>query len=58
MTPDTPTAAASAGRGRRIVATFAVTQTVGYGTLYYAFAVVLRSRRACETRRPSLRWTW
>ena len=27
--------------GWRIVATFAVTQTVGYGTLYYAFAVLL-----------------
>jgi MFS family permease len=28
--------------GWRIVATFAVTQTVGYGCLYYAFAVLLR----------------
>jgi predicted MFS family arabinose efflux permease len=29
------------GRARRIVAALAVTQTVGYGTLYYAFAVFL-----------------
>jgi MFS family permease len=28
-------------RGWRIVATFAVTQTIGYGCLYYAFAVLL-----------------
>ena len=28
--------------GWRIVAAFAVTQTVGYGTLYYTFAVLLR----------------
>ncbi|RKR93035.1 putative MFS family arabinose efflux permease [Micromonospora pisi] len=28
--------------GWRIVAAFAVTQTVGYGTLYYAFAVLLQ----------------
>jgi predicted MFS family arabinose efflux permease len=28
-------------RGRGIVATFAITQTIGYGTLYYAFAVFL-----------------
>jgi predicted MFS family arabinose efflux permease len=28
-------------RARRIVAALAVTQTVGYGTLYYAFAVLL-----------------
>ncbi|MET0419254.1 MAG: MFS transporter [Actinoplanes sp.] len=27
--------------GWRIVATFAITQTIGYGTLYYAFAVLL-----------------
>src|SRR2546430_10807164 len=30
------------GRGRRIVAALAVTQTVGYGVLYYAFAVLLQ----------------
>src|SRR5438132_13890316 len=28
--------------GWRIVAAFAVTQTVGYGVLYYAFAVLLQ----------------
>ncbi|GAA0474636.1 MFS transporter [Actinoplanes capillaceus] len=44
MTTTNPPAA---DRGRRvlhgwwIVATFAVTQTIGYGTLYYAFAVLL-----------------
>jgi predicted MFS family arabinose efflux permease len=27
--------------GRRIVVTFAITQTIGYGCLYYAFAVLL-----------------
>ncbi|MBB2946560.1 MFS family permease [Actinoplanes lutulentus] len=27
--------------GRRIVVTFAITQTIGYGSLYYAFAVLL-----------------
>jgi predicted MFS family arabinose efflux permease len=27
--------------GRRIVAVFAITQTIGYGTLYYSFAVLL-----------------
>jgi predicted MFS family arabinose efflux permease len=31
----------TADRGRGIVAAFAVTQTIGYGTLYYAFAVFL-----------------
>jgi MFS family permease len=31
----------STSRGRWIVAAFAITQTVGYGTLYYAFAVLL-----------------
>ncbi|GIE29666.1 hypothetical protein Ait01nite_027110 [Actinoplanes italicus] len=31
----------AAVRGRRIVATFATTQTMGYGVLYYAFAVLL-----------------
>ena len=30
------------GRGRRIVAALAVTQTVGYGVLYYTFAVLLQ----------------
>ncbi|MBB5085283.1 MFS transporter [Nonomuraea endophytica] len=29
------------GRGRRIVAALAVTQTIGYGVLYYAFSVFL-----------------
>ncbi|WP_229074874.1 MFS transporter [Actinoplanes sp. DH11] len=33
--------AAAAGRGWWIVAAFAITQTIGYGTLYYAFAVLL-----------------
>jgi MFS family permease len=42
-----PTVPPATSRGRRvfrgwlIVATFAVTQTIGYGTLYYAFAVLL-----------------
>ena len=31
-----------AGYGRTLVAALAVTQTVGYGALYYAFAVLLR----------------
>jgi MFS family permease len=34
-------AAADAGRARGIVGALAITQTVGYGTLYYAFAVLL-----------------
>ena len=34
------------GRGWRIVAALAVTQTVGYGVLYYAFAVLLRPMAA------------
>jgi MFS family permease len=29
------------GHGWRIVAVFAITQTIGYGTLYYSFAVLL-----------------
>jgi predicted MFS family arabinose efflux permease len=33
--------AAHQSRARRIVAALAITQTVGYGTLYYAFAVFL-----------------
>jgi len=33
---------ATATAGRRIVAVFAITQTIGYGTLYYAFAVLLQ----------------
>jgi MFS family permease len=32
--------------GWRIVVAFAVTQTVGYGTLYYAFAVLLHPMAA------------
>ena len=41
---ETRTLAAAPGRGggrARLVATLAVTQTIGYGVLYYAFAVVL-----------------
>ena len=39
MAPATPTVG---GRhGWRIVATIAITSTVGYGTLYYAYAVLL-----------------
>lgn len=44
MATTVPPAAGSgrqARHGWRIVATFAVTQTIGYGTLYYAFAVLL-----------------
>jgi len=48
MPSTTPVAAESATGGHRtvfhgwrIVAVFAITQTVGYGTLYYAFAVLL-----------------
>ncbi|WP_426513058.1 MFS transporter [Dactylosporangium sp. McL0621] len=48
MSTDTRVAATSTDRGHRpifhgwwIVAAFAVTQTVGYGCLYYAFAVLL-----------------
>lgn len=44
MTTTAPTAATRAGGGRgdrRLVATFALTQTVGYGVLYYAFSVLL-----------------
>ncbi|MBN6056560.1 MFS transporter, partial [Nonomuraea sp. RK-328] len=36
-----PTASRRDGRGRRVVAALAVTQTVGYGVLYYAFSVFL-----------------
>jgi MFS family permease len=36
-----PGAGGHRGRARRVVAALAVTQTVGYGTLYYAFAVFL-----------------
>ncbi|GAA4249506.1 MFS transporter [Dactylosporangium darangshiense] len=39
-------AGAPAFHGWRIVAAFAVTQTVGYGCLYYAFAVLLRPMAA------------
>ncbi|WP_426513391.1 MFS transporter [Dactylosporangium sp. McL0621] len=48
MNTTTPGAATSTGRGHRlashgwrIVAAFAVTQTIGYGCLYYTFAVLL-----------------
>ncbi len=42
-TVPTATARSGGGRGgsRRLVAVFAVTQTVGYGVLYYAFSVLL-----------------
>ncbi|WP_433223123.1 MFS transporter [Dactylosporangium sp. CS-047395] len=49
MDTTTPPAATTTGRGRRagyhgwrIVAAFAVTQTIGYGCLYYPFAVLLQ----------------
>ncbi|MFC7547812.1 MFS transporter [Plantactinospora sp. GCM10030261] len=48
MPTDRPVAAGIGGghrharRGWRIVAALAVTQTVGYGTLYYSFAVLLQ----------------
>jgi MFS family permease len=44
MTPTVTVAAGhrAGGRGWRIVAALAVTATVGYGTLYYAFAVLLQ----------------
>jgi predicted MFS family arabinose efflux permease len=47
VTPDTTVAADPRvgdrpDHGRRIVAALAITQTVGYGTLYYSFAVLLR----------------
>jgi MFS family permease len=35
------TAGRSQGTGRRIVAALAVTQTIGYGTLYYSFSVLM-----------------
>jgi predicted MFS family arabinose efflux permease len=44
LTPMTSTATATTVRGGgrvRLVAVFAVTQTVGYGVLYYAFSVLL-----------------
>ncbi|MEV7630168.1 MFS transporter [Actinoplanes sp. NPDC089786] len=41
MTSARTVASPAAGRARSIVAALAVTQTVGYGTLYYAFAVFL-----------------
>ncbi|MEU4771539.1 MFS transporter [Micromonospora sp. NPDC023644] len=43
-TTDVPAGDTSAGgdrRGRTTVAALAITQTIGYGTLYYAFAVLL-----------------
>lgn len=49
MTPTAPVAAAGHRlrfHGWRIVAALAVTQTVGYGTLYYAFAVLLQPMTA------------
>ena len=44
------------GRGWWIVAALAVTQTVGYGVLYYAFAVLLHpmAAGACRDRRRCL----
>ncbi|GIE85655.1 MFS transporter [Actinoplanes regularis] len=39
--------------GRRIVATFAITQTIGYGALYYAFAVLLHPVAADLHTRPA-----
>ncbi len=50
MAPDTTTVEVavpapggdlSPARRRRLIATLAITQTVGYGVLYYAFAVFL-----------------
>lgn len=43
MSPERLAAApvTSGGHGWRIVAAFAVTQTIGYGTLYYSFSVLL-----------------
>ncbi len=39
--PSTGAEAAPARHGRRVVAALAVTQTIGYGVLYYAFSVFL-----------------
>jgi MFS family permease len=39
--PPATTTGRRVSHGRRIVAAFAVTQTIGYGALYYAFAVLL-----------------
>ncbi|MBB3100752.1 MFS family permease [Actinoplanes campanulatus] len=41
MTPPATTSGRRTFHGWWIVATFAVTQTIGYGSLYYAFAVLL-----------------
>ncbi|PWU46015.1 MFS transporter [Micromonospora globispora] len=40
--PADPSVGGHHARGWRVVAALAVTQTVGYGTLYYAYAVLLR----------------
>jgi MFS family permease len=42
MSSTTPVAARPETSGWRIVAVFAITQTIGYGTLYYSFAVLLQ----------------
>ncbi|MEU4777355.1 MFS transporter [Micromonospora sp. NPDC023633] len=44
--PADPTVGGHTTRGRRIVAALAITQTVGYGTLYYAYAVLLNPMAA------------
>jgi MFS family permease len=41
MSSTTPVAVRPETGGWRIVAVFAITQTIGYGTLYYSFAVLL-----------------
>ncbi|MGI5239714.1 MFS transporter [Dactylosporangium sp. CA-139066] len=43
---DAAAAVTAESNGRRIVAAFAVTQTVGYGCLYYPFAVLLHPMAA------------
>ncbi|MFF0369890.1 MFS transporter [Micromonospora sp. NPDC005087] len=44
--PADPTVGGHHGHGWRIVAAFAITSTVGYGTLYYAYPVLLRPMAA------------
>jgi len=46
------------GRGWWIVAALAVTQTVGYGVLYYAFAVLLQPMAAGLHASRNLFDTW